>query len=53
MYDKKPKPKQTKLEAQNLKDAVNGVNRNPQKSDMMTPMDNASIKYLKSKFKNR
>lgn len=44
----------TKLEAQNLKDAVNGVNKNPQVSEMIgIPMDNASIKHLRSKFKNK
>ena len=52
MYDKDKKKKQTKLEAQNIKDAVSGVNKNPQVSDMLIGMDNASIKHLRKKFKN-
>lgn len=41
----------TKKEAQNLRDASAGVNRNPQKSDMIgIPMDNASITHLRKKF---
>lgn len=43
--------KPTKLEAQNIKDAVRGVNKNPQMSDMIgIPMDNKSIIHLRKKF---